>query len=60
MKKYQQVDEQGKENLLKEYNQGASMIQLVGKYKVSSARIYQILRECEAVGKKVIFRKRPL
>lgn len=58
MKKYQRVDDQGKEDILNEYNAGASMIQLITKYKVSSARIYQILRECEALGAKVNFRKK--
>lgn len=58
MKKYQRVDEQGRLDILKLYNEGENMIKLSIKFKITASRIYQILRECEALGHKINFRKK--
>lgn len=58
MKRLQKMDDKKKMGLLADYNNGLSPVELITKYKISNGRIYQILREAEAMGQKVNFRVR--
>lgn len=56
LKKGQMVSEDQKKELLSDYNNGMGTVELVGKYKVTQSRIYQILAECQALGLKVNYK----
>lgn len=56
-RKNQIVSEEQRKELLSDFNRGMRSIDLIGKYKVTNARIYQILAECEALGLQVNYKK---
>jgi len=57
LRKNQIVTEEQKKELLHDYNKGMRSVELIGKYKVTNARIYQILAECNAMGLTVNYKR---
>jgi len=56
LKKGQIVSEDQKKQLLTDYNSGMGTVSLIGKYKVTQSRIYQILAEFQALGEQVNYK----